>query len=509
VRILRFPLPTFVLLTALLASGARADEPSTLAVFEATVSLDGQAFSVPVRATTAGPLFSLAPLVGRLGGELENGAYGESFALVLLQQKFVFGPGSLALTSGEEIVDLSQPPASSVSGVMVPIDFLESTYAKVLGYHFAWNGSERRLTVERVESRTLLVRPELVHLQGTTTLAFEFSEPPRYRMVNADGVIEVEVGADFLRLAGRPPGRDSMVDAVTVGDHRIRIHLAPGTGFQSYVLQRPFRLVFDFFPKPVTQDSPQALRPPSRRGGIRTIVIDPGHGGSETGAVGRSGLVEKDVTLELARLLKARLESRMAVRVVLTREEDLDLALEARTAVANQNKADLFISLHLNSSFGSRAQGAETYILSSEASDSAAAAAAAQENQEEEGGGADPLYDLQLILWDMSQSHHLAASLRFASLVQEELNLALDLRDRGVKQAPFRVLMGAAMPAVLVELGFVSNPAEEGKLQGAEYRSQLVSALVQAVLRYKAIEEGRPVAPELPQADDAAAPEAP
>jgi N-acetylmuramoyl-L-alanine amidase len=102
------------------------------------------------------------------------------------------------------------------------------------------------------------------------------------------------------------------------------------------------------------------------------------------------------------------------------------------------------------------------------------------------------MQDLQLILWDLAQSQHLAESQRFAKLVQGELNQALQLRDRGVKQAPFRVLRGAAMPAVLVELGFLSNPDEEKKLQDPEYRGQLIAALARAIQRYKALVENRP-----------------
>ena len=179
------------------------------------------------------------------------------------------------------------------------------------------------------------------------------------------------------------------------------------------------------------------------------------------------------------------------MRVVLTRNEDAELPLDTRVAVANQQKADLFISLHLNSSPGRGAQGAETYFLNLVASDERAAQAAQAEND-----SGDPLTDLQLILWDLAQSHHMAESQRFAGLIQEELNEALELRNRGVKQAPFRVLMGAAMPAVLVELGFLSNPQEEERLLDPLYRSRLADALVDAVSRYKAVREGVPTATE-------------
>jgi N-acetylmuramoyl-L-alanine amidase len=472
----------------------RAEELPATAVFDATVMLDRQVFSVPGRTTLAGPLFALPPLVEVLGGELQPGAYGESFVLSVLQQDFVLGPDSPAVTTGEEITDLSQPAVSSITGLMVPIDLLEAVYGNQLGYGFFWDAGSRTLTIQREAARTLLVRPELVRLQGATTLAFEFSERPRYRLEQRPGEIQVDIRGDRLQNLGAPAGRDPLVESVSVESQRIRVRLAPGAAAESYVLQRPFRLVFDVFQEVAQEpDEKSEIAPPQRRAGIRTIVIDPGHGGPETGAIGPSGVVEKELTLTLARLLQRSLERRLAVRAVLTREEDEELSLQARTAVANQNKADLFISLHLNSAYGGKAQGAETYILSSEASDTAAAESAAIENRagRSDGGGseADPLYDLQLILWDMSQSHRLNESLQFATLVQQELNRALELRDRGVKQAPFQVLMGAAMPAALVELGFISNAGEEARLQDPAYRSELVAALVRAVVRYKSLVE--------------------
>ncbi len=269
---------------------------------------------------------------------------------------------------------------------------------------------------------------------------------------------------------------------------RIRLELAPGAEAEDYVLRKPYRLVFDVYRATSPRSVDSVAPPPSRRGvGIRTIVVDPGHGGGDTGAIGPSGSAEKDLTLILARTLQRQLRRRIPVKVVLTRDEDVELPPDTRAALANQQKADLFISLHLNSVLEADAHGAETYFSSLEASDEQAARAAAVENR---SGDGDPRYDLQLILWDLAQSHHLAESQRLASLIQEELNLALGLTNRGVKQAPFRVLLGAAMPAVLVELGFLSNPNEETKLQDPEYREQLVDSVVRAVMRYRAQIEG-------------------
>lgn len=477
----------------LLSPGLRAQEPAPTAAPSGLVGsalVGTETIPLSLRISDAGTLVSLTPLVRRLGGQLEQGAYGDGWELRILDTVYTFGADSAALLRGEDILPLSQPPQVDITGPMVPVDLLQQTFGDQLGLQFEWQ-SPSTLAVHRPTSRVLEVVSELVHLQGTSTLAFEFSDAPRYRIEEQPGLIEIEILGDRLsNPLGDPPG-GSLVRQVQVGEQKIRVRLAPGSASQHYVLRRPFRLVFDVFPSGQGAAAEQTRRivAPRQRQGIRTIVLDPGHGGTETGAIGATGTAEKDLTLAIASSLAQRLERRLPVKVVLTRTEDVQLSLDDRTALANQYKADLFVSLHVNSSFGSSAQGAETYILSSEASDEHAADAAAAENQ---SGDGDPLYDLQLILWDLSQSHHLSESLRFATLVQEELNSALDLRDRGVKQAPFRVLMGAAMPAVLVELGFLSNPAEEKRLQSLEYQSQLVEALVRALSRYKVLAESRP-----------------
>ena len=287
---------------------------------------------------------------------------------------------------------------------------------------------------------------------------------------------------------------DPLIREVELSRERVRLRLAPGATFESYTLRAPFRLVFDVFR--AAAESPAATSAPTReslRRGIRTVVLDPGHGGKESGAIGPAGSAEKELVLLLARTLAQRLEQELGVRVVLTRADDVDLGLDERSALANQNKADLFISLHLNSSFGRNARGAETYFLSLQASDQRAADSAAVENYvgREIAPPARRSWSLQLLLWDLAQSQHLAASQRLAALIQEELNQKLDVRDRGVKQAPFRVLMGAAMPAVLVEAGFISTREEEQLLRTPEYRAELAETLVRAIRRFKVeLEQG-------------------
>jgi N-acetylmuramoyl-L-alanine amidase len=338
----------------------------------------------------------------------------------------------------------------------------------------------------------------LVHLQGISTLVLQFPEVPRVRVMAAqdrpDGGrrVEVQVLADQLSPPLRPPpAGDPLVHGVSFAGDRIYIDVAAGAVVEHYQQKEPFRIVFDVYQRVAAGPEEPIAAAPSRP----TIVIDPGHGGVESGAVGPGGTLEKELTLLLAQALARELERRLPVRVELTRDEDADLPLDTRAAIANQHKAQLFVSLHLNSSVGSHAHGAETYFLSLDATDARAAAAAQVENRPaqpalaEEGVDPAALADLQMILWDLAQTRHLAESQRLANLVQQELNTALGLRDRGVKQAPFTVLMGAGMPAVLVELGFISNPEEEKKLLLAEYRGQLVDALVRAITRF----QGRPL----------------
>ena len=223
------------------------------------------------------------------------------------------------------------------------------------------------------------------------------------------------------------------------------------------------------------------------------VVIDPGHGATEDGAIGPSGLKEKDLALDMARRLAALLKAD-GFEVVLTREGDDGPTLDQRAEIANVQRADVFLSLHANASRSSKARGAETYFLSRDATDDAARTVAAIENDaagvngDRTAGAAGGEGDaaIPLILWDMAQTIYLEQSSRLAEIVQRELNGALGITDRGVRQAPFRVLVGATMPAVLVELGFLTNPDEEKRLADGEYRRKLSEALAAALRQYRA-----------------------
>jgi N-acetylmuramoyl-L-alanine amidase len=521
------------------AQGERPQTPPPAAAPPAggrlSVTLEEREIPVPVTITPSGPMFGLSPLAEALGGKLTSDTAGESVTLRVAETDVVLGPGNAIVTVGDNIVSLSQPPAPGEGGLQVPVDFLRKTFGDLLGYAFEWHPETQRLTIARRGNRELGVTLDVVHLQGQSTIVLQFPEEPRYHISREQtGTIVVEMLAD--RLTPPPPKeiQDPLVQSVTIEPQQVRIQLAAGVQSESYVLANPFRLIFDVHQTSSVEGPTGPGAPTERAPGIHTIVLDPGHGGAETGAIGPSGVPEKELTLQLARELEARIEGRLGVQVVLTRNGDATLPLDDRAAIANQNKADLFVSIHLNSSLGSGAFGTETYFLSPQATDSRAARAARAENAGNAGaqrtaapakpgspGSEDAAaqQDLDLILWDLAQASHMAESQRFANLIQGELNQTLQLRDRGVRQAPFRVLMGATMPAVLVELGFVSNPEEEKKLQDAAYRGQLVDALARAIARYKAQVEGKPEpteavpgaaqAPPPPAAPQPSAPAAP
>jgi N-acetylmuramoyl-L-alanine amidase len=277
-------------------------------------------------------------------------------------------------------------------------------------------------------------------------------------------------------------------------DARILLTAADIVG-DAYQLDNPPRIVLDFrkgtAPAPGTT-TPLLPQRPQEAPGIRTIVIDPGHGGREVGAVGPNGLLEKDVTLAIARKLASSLAGAVGARVVLTRDDDSVVSLDQRTALANQYNADLFLSVHVNAAVVKDAKGSETYFLSLEASDELARKAADTENASaSSSAAADATADLKMILWDLAQQAYLDESSRFAQAVQEEMSAATSVPARGVKQAPFKVLVGATMPAALVEVGFISNPEEETRLQSAAFQDATVAALTRAVQRYKTDYETR------------------
>jgi len=217
---------------------------------------------------------------------------------------------------------------------------------------------------------------------------------------------------------------------------------------------------------------------------IGKIVIDPGHGGHDTGTIGPNGLQEKDLVLDVAKRLGHLLEARLGAEVVYTRQDDTFIPLETRTAIANREQADLFISIHANSSRDSDARGVETYYLNFTSSPDALEVAARENAVSEKS-----IHELQDLVKKIALKEKIEESREFAGDVQQSLygGLALNndgIRNRGIKKAPFIVLIGANMPSILAEISFVSNPTDERKLETAEHRQRIAESLYRGVSKY-------------------------
>jgi N-acetylmuramoyl-L-alanine amidase len=217
---------------------------------------------------------------------------------------------------------------------------------------------------------------------------------------------------------------------------------------------------------------------------IGKIVIDPGHGGHDTGTIGPNGLEEKDLVLDVSRRLGMLLQTRLGAEVIYTRRDDTFIPLETRTAIANQEGADLFVSVHANSSHDPDARGVETYYLNFTSSPDALEVAARENAVSEES-----IHELQDLVKKIALKEKIDESQEFASDVQNSLHSGLaaknpGVRDRGVKKAPFIVLIGANMPSILAEISFVSNPGDEHRLATSEYRQKIAESLYRGIAKY-------------------------
>jgi N-acetylmuramoyl-L-alanine amidase len=315
-----------------------------------------------------------------------------------------------------------------------------------LGFNSSWNESSQKLLL-RTDEHVLVVTPR-----------------SRYAIV--DGRLR--------RMVGAP---------VFLGS-RLCVPMAFVTGPLAEHVHKP--IVFSE-PDLATPPPPPAL--PHTPLYLKKIVLDSGHGGHDPGAKSPEGHKEKDINLAVAARLARRLTHEMGIEVVMTRSDDRFITLSERARIANTSDADLFLSIHANGAYNDVATGTETYFLSFDASDIQAARLAKAENDSftmaEEGpfgvGGGD---DLKQILWDMVRTETLKESEKLASAVQSKLEMELHMPSRGVKQAPFYVLMGSSIPAILVEVGFMTTSKEAAKLASPPVQEKIADALFSALLHY-------------------------
>lgn len=420
----------------------------------------------------------------------------------------ILTPGQALASAAGRLVSLPCPPAHDGRRWLVPVEFISRALGLVYDSGLEVRKSSRMVLVGAVRVAHVVVRQDGLGPQTRVTLSVTPRTP--YTLSQDATHVLVRFDADALDLslpAFAPQGLLQSIRAPETGT-TISIEVGPRFGaFRSAFVPQDDggQILVDLMPAAAEPTPPPAARggaaqlpvPPSPEsappalpsatqpaaGGLRTVVIDPGHGGDETGVKGANGALEKDITLSLARRVKALIESRLGVRVLLTRDGDQTVTLDNRAALANNSMADLFISLQLNASVRLEPSGAQIYYFSAELSgDEARKAAASRQTLPTFGGGSRTI---EMIPWEMAQLRHLGESALLARALEEQFRGRVRLNARPLEQAPLRVLAGVNMPAVLVEVGFLTNLDEEKQLLSDAYQNTVAQAILDGLLRFR------------------------
>ncbi len=404
------------------------------------------------------------------------------------------------------VVTLPAPATRSGRRWLVPVEFLSRALAPIYDARIDLRRTSRLLIVGDLRVPRVVGR---VDVPGPPTRAtLEITPAAPVTLTVDGGRVIVRVDADALDLT-LPSAGGGLVDQIRPGDqpNTVTVALNGRAGMAraaSMDADNVTRVTIEV--PPLNAPAETAAPPPAAplptaepasplltatRAALQTIVIDPGHGGEDAGVRGAGGVEEKQVTLEVARRLRSLIENRLGIRVVLTREEDRAVSLDERAAFANNSKADLFLSLHANAALVPAVAGAEVFHARLDRESEEALRSA------EEGvalpvlGGGSRKIDV--IRWDLAQARHVAQSEMFAGMLEEDLRAHVMMGPRPLQEGPLRVLMGADMPAALVEMAYLTNPGEEQAAKTEAFQNSLTQGIYDAVLRFRSYleEQGR------------------
>jgi N-acetylmuramoyl-L-alanine amidase len=409
----------------------------------------------------------------------------------------VLTPDQTMVSVSGRLVSLAAPLTRSGTHWLVPLDFISRALLPVYDARLELRRPSRLLLVGDLRAPRVTVRDEVA---GNVTRLTIDTQPRATAVVAQDGPerLSVRIDADILDLSLPATLQAGLIQAIRAVDATtLMIDLAPAyRSFRSsaQAVDAANRLTIELLPAqadpapPVSTGrvepaSPSELPfPTPTAASVRTMVIDAGHGGDDTGAKGAGGALEKDITLAVARRLEAAVSSRLGVRVIMTRTDDRMVAVTDRTALANNNKADLMVSLHVNASFREETSGLSVYVASFDPTAAAAEGLRAPQRLPALGGG---LRDIELVPWSLAQIRHRDESLAFANALLESLGPRVPLMSTPVQHAPLRVLESANMAAVVVEMGYVTNSAQETQLTKGDFQNLLVAGILDAVVRQR------------------------
>ncbi|MBA3271392.1 MAG: N-acetylmuramoyl-L-alanine amidase [Acidobacteria bacterium] len=464
----------------------------------ATISLNNQEY---VALDDVATTFGLTLVEDRLAGGVTATAGARTIIIT---------PDQPVVSVAGRLVSLTAAPVRQGNRWLLPLDFLQRALGPALDTRMELRRAARLLVVGDVRVPRVTARVDAN--AGGTTVTVDTTPATPARVTLEGGRVQVVFDADALDFSSPAMPPQDFLQALQQGDTPTSLRLVPGSKFGMHraTTTQPdassSRLVIDMLPAgtespaapvpaPAVPAAPADPLPPSLplpAAGVRTIVIDAGHGGDELGARGPGGTLEKDVTLAVARRLRTMIEVRLGLRVFLTRDDDRTISLDERSAYANSQKADVFISLHANAAIRPAMKGAEVYYLSIDRADAEARRMAESTGTvlPSLGGGTR---SVDLILWEIAQARYLEQSSALAGMVEQSLRARVAMSPRPVQQAPFRVLVGANMPAVLVEIGYLSNAEQEQALGSGAYQDQVTQGLFDALVQFRArIERSQP-----------------
>jgi N-acetylmuramoyl-L-alanine amidase len=408
---------------------------------------------------------------------------------------------ALASVSGR-LVSLPAPPSRTGRRWLVPVEFISRALSLIYDTRLDLRKPSHLLVVGDLRVPRITIRYDPLGPAGRLTID---ATPRATGTVTQEAEhLTIKFDADALDLPSPPlppPATPGLLLGVrSVDATTIAVDLGPRfAGFRatSQPVDTTARLVIDLVTAqtdaPATPPAgagaaapppPPADLPPSfgqAASGFHTIAIDPGHGGDDEGVRSADGAKEKDLALAIARRLKSAIEARLGLRVLLTRDDDRSVPVDERAAVANNNKADLFVSLHLNGSVRTSAAGASIWVAAFDR-EAAQASAGGAERVPAFGGGSR---EIELVPWDFAQTRHLDRSAAFAALLEQTLRDHVPLAAHPTDRAPLRVLESANMPAVLVELGYLTNPEQGKAIAGDAFQNGAVQALFEAIVRFR------------------------
>ena len=403
---------------------------------------------------------------------------------------------ALASVAGR-LISLPAAPARVGGRWVVPLEFISRALSPIYDTRLDLRSASHLLVIGDLRVPRVAIRYD--PLGNGARVTMDATPPTTSTVAQENNRITIKFDADAvdpaipaIPLQGLAP---TVLAIRTLDPSTLAIELGPRyAGFRASTqnVDAVTRVVIELTaPTPTETASPPPATAPAPSGdlpvfgqqvpAIRTVVIDPGHGGDDLGTSGPEGLLEKDLMLVVARRLRNALEGRLGARVLLTRDDDRRVPLDERTSVANNNKADVFLSLHANGSPRPATTGASIYVAGF--SDTDRAQAALPPARVPAFGGGSRV--IELVLWDLAQIRHVEQSTELARILQRELENRVPLDARPVEHAPFRVLESANMPAVLIEMGYLTSPDQEKQLAGAEFQSLFVQAVADAVLKFR------------------------